>query len=112
MKTVDTNEYMAGVEYYINDKWLVSAGYQYSDFNLDTALYSDLDFAINAHAVGLGFAYDFNKHIRLNAGVMKPFYEQVTKESAVYNGNSLGLSGVDTFKNSRWAWGLGLDFHF
>ena len=108
----NTNEYMAGVEYYINKKWLVSAGYQYTDFNLDTALYSDLDFAINAHAVGLGFAYNFSDHIRLNAGVMKPFYEQVTKESKPYNGNSLGLGGTDIFKNSRWAWGLGVDFHF
>lgn len=108
----NTNEYLAGVEYYINNKWLVSAGYQYTDFNLDSAKYSDLDFAINAHAVGLGFAYNFSEHIRLNAGVMKPFYEQVTKESAVYNGNSLGLGGKDVFKNSRWAWGLGLDFHF
>ena len=103
---------MAGVEYSINDKWLVSAGYQYTDYNLDIAQYSDLDFAINAHAVGFGFAYNFNKHIRLNAGVMKPFYEEVVKESAVYNGNSLNLGGKDVFQNSRWAWGLGVDFHF
>lgn len=108
----NTNEYLAGVEYYINNKWLVSAGYQYTDFNLDTALYSDLDFAINAHAVGFGFAYNFSEHIRLNAGVMKPFYEQVTKQSAVYNDNQLGLSGTDVFQNSRWAWGIGVDFHF
>ena len=108
----NTNEYLAGVEYYINNKWLVSAGYQYTDFNIDVAQYSDLDFAINAHAVGFGFAYNFNDHIRLNAGVMKPFYEEVVKESAIYNGNSLGLGGKDVFKNSRWAWGLGVDFHF
>ena len=108
----NTNEYLAGLEYTISDKWLVSAGWQYTDFNLDNALYSDLDFAINAHAVGFGFAYNFSEHVRLNAGVMKPFYEQVTKESKVYNNNQLGLSGVDVFKNSRWAWGIGVDFHF
>ena len=108
----NTNEYLAGVEYTISDKWLVSAGYQYTDYNLNTALYSDLDFAINAHAVGFGFAYNFSEHIRLNAGVMKPFYEQVEKVSTVYNNNSLNLGGKDIFKNSRWAWGLGVDFHF
>lgn len=108
----NTNEYLAGVEYYINKKWLVSAGYQYTDYNLNTALYSDLDYAINAHAVGLGFAYNFSEHIRLNVGVMKPFYEEVVKESAVYNNNELGLSGKDIYKNARWAWGIGLDFHF
>ena len=108
----NTNEYLAGVEYAITNKWLVSAGYQYTDYNLDIAQYSDLDFAINAHAVGFGFAYNFNDHIRLNAGVMKPFYEEVVKESAVYNGNSLNLGGKDVFQNSRWAWGLGVDFHF
>ena len=108
----NTNEYLVGLEYTISDKWLVSAGWQYTDFNLNNALYSDLDFAINAHAVGFGFAYNFSEHVRLNAGVMKPFYEQVTKESKVYNNNQLGLSGVDVFKNSRWAWGIGVDFHF
>ena len=32
--------------------------------------------------------------------------------STVYNNNSLNLGGKDIFKNSRWAWGLGVDFHF
>ncbi len=108
----NTNEYLAGVEYRINDKWLVSAGYQFSDFNIDPALYSDLDFTCDAHTIGLGFAYNFNEHIRLNAGVMKPFYKEVTREATPYNGNSLGLPGKDVFKFSRWSWGLGVDFHF
>lgn len=108
----NTNEYLLGVEYKINDKWLVSAGYQFSDFNIDPAQYSDLDFTCDAHTIGLGFAYNFSKHIRLNAGVMKPFYKEVERESAIYNDNSLGLAGKDVFKFSRWSWGLGVDFHF
>ena len=108
----NTMEYLAGVEYKINDKWLVSAGYQFTDYTLDTALYSDLDFQCDAHAVGIGLAYNFNKHIRLNAGAMGVFYSDVVKESTVYNGNSLGLPGKDIFKNSRYCWGLGVDFHF
>ncbi len=109
----NTNEYLAGVEYYINNKWLVSAGYQFTDFNIDPAKYSDLDFQCDAHTVGLGFAYNFSEHIRLNAGVMKPFYTDVEKVVETgYNGNSLGLGGKDVFKYSRWAWGVGVDFHF
>ena len=108
----NTMEYLAGVEYKINDKWLVSAGYQFTDYTLDAALYSDLDFQCDAHAVGIGLAYNFNKHIRLNAGAMGVFYSDVVKESTVYNGNSLGLPGKDIFKNSRYCWGLGVDFHF
>jgi long-chain fatty acid transport protein len=109
----NTNEYLAGVEYKINNKWLVSAGYQFTDFNLDVTKYSDLDFVCEAHTIGLGFAYNFNEHIRLNAGVMKPLYKDVTnKVESGYNNNTLGLGGSDTFKYNRWAWGLGVDFHF
>lgn len=108
----NTQEYLAGLEYKINDKWLVSAGYQYTDYSLNPQAYSDLDFQCDAHAIGLGFAYNFNKHIRLNAGAMGVIYKDVVKESAVYNDNSLGLPGKDIFKNSRYCWGLGLDFHF
>lgn len=108
----NTNEYLAGVEYYISDKWLVSAGYQFTDFNLDTTKYSDLDFVCEAHTVGLGFGYNINKHIRLNAGVMKPFYKDIENKSTIYNGNSLGLGGSDTYHYNRWAWGIGVDFHF
>jgi long-chain fatty acid transport protein len=108
----NTQEYLAGLEYKINSKWLVSAGYQFTDYSLNPQAYSDLDFQCDAHAIGLGFAYNFNKHIRLNAGAMGVFYKDVVKESAVYNDNSLGLPGKDIFKNSRYCWGLGLDFHF
>lgn len=108
----NTQEYLAGLEYKINSKWLVSAGYQYTDYSLNPQAYSDLDFQCDSHAIGLGFAYNFNKHIRLNAGAMGVFYKDVVKESAVYNDNSLGLPGKDIFKNSRYCWGLGLDFHF
>lgn len=109
----NTNEYLAGVEYYINNKWLVSAGYQFTDFNLDVAKYSDLDFVCEAHTIGLGFAYNFSEHVRLNAGVMKPLYKDVTKSvESGYNDNTLGLGGSDTYKYNRWAWGIGVDFHF
>lgn len=109
----NTNEYLLGVEYKINDKWLVSAGYQFSDFNIDPAQYSDLDFTCDAHTIGLGFAYNFSKHIRLNAGVMKPFYKEVEKESVVnLTGTGISLDVKDVFKFSRWSWGVGVDFHF
>lgn len=109
----NTQEYLAGLEYKINSKWLVSAGYQFTDYDLDPQAYSDLDFQCDAHAIGLGFAYNFNKHIRLNAGAMAVIYKDVEKVIETgYNNNSLGLGGKDIFKNSRYCWGLGLDFHF
>lgn len=109
----NTQEYLAGLEYKINSKWLVSAGYQFTDYDLDPQAYSDLDFQCDAHAIGLGFAYNFNKHIRLNAGAMAVIYKDVEKVVETgYNNNSLGLGGKDIFKNSRYCWGLGLDFHF
>jgi hypothetical protein len=44
---------------------------------------------------------------------MKPLYKDVTNEvESGYNNNTLGLGGSDTFKYNRWAWGLGVDFHF
>ena len=53
----NTNEYMMGVEWQITDKWLVSAGTQRTQLNMNENAYSDMNFAISSWSIAGGLKY-------------------------------------------------------
>ncbi|MBE6196949.1 MAG: porin family protein [Rikenellaceae bacterium] len=103
----DTNEYLAGAEWTISKRWLVSLGVQRTQYNLDEQYYSDMNFSTSSTSVGLGLKFGITDNIALNAGFMKTFYEDVT---AV--GTYQGVPFEDIYSRSSISWGLGLDFKF
>lgn len=70
----NTWEAVLGVEWDINDKWLVSAGTQRTQYGFDDSDMSDLNFNINSTALCIGGAYKFNDRMKLNFGYMHSFY--------------------------------------
>ncbi|MBO7343509.1 MAG: hypothetical protein J6U45_05700 [Alistipes sp.] len=107
--TGNTTEYLLGAEWQITDKWLVSAGAQYTALDMDPAKYSDMNFSCPSVSVGLGFMYSFSEKIGLNFGVMPTFYQDVTSTGVhSFGGMNLGQY-TDVFSRTSIACGLGLD---
>ena len=108
----NTQEYLFGAEWQINDKWLVSCGVQRTQLDMNENAYSDMNFSNSSWSTGLGVAYRINDMIRINAGIMPTFYEDVTvKGDVVASGIKIG-EYKDIYSRTSMAWGLGLDFKF
>lgn len=69
-KNLDHNTYelLAGIEYRLTDKWLVSAGLQYSNFGTTDNYTSDLSFINDSFMVGAGAKYTINDQWDVNFG--------------------------------------------
>ena len=108
----NTNEYMLGAEWQISEKWLVSAGTQRTQLNMDESKYSDMNFSISSWSVGFGFAYAFADWGRLNLGCMPTFYDSVESTGVhAFGGQPLGQY-KDVYNRTSIAWGIGLDLKF
>ena len=103
----NTNEYMLGVEWEISDKWLVSAGTQRTQLNMNENAYSDMNFSISSWSIAAGLKYQVCDLIGINLGIMPTFYD---KETAV--GQASGINFTDVYHRTSIAWGIGLDLKF
>ena len=104
------NEYLAGVEYRINEMFLVSCGTQFTRTGVTDAYQSDLSFALNSYSLGFGGAINITKNIKVNLAYFFTNYEDWTNPNS-YNGFS-PLKGSDTYSRTNKAFGIGLDFRF
>ena len=103
----NTNEYMLGAEYQINDKWLVSAGTQRTQLNMNENAYSDMNFAISSWSIAAGLKYQACDMVGINLGIMPTIYDE-----AVAVGQVSGVDFKDVYKRTSLAWGIGLDLKF
>lgn len=106
----NTNEYLAGIEYRINDMFLVSTGGQITRYGLGDDFQTDLSFSVNSYSVGLGGAVNLSKNVQLNAGYFVTNYSDYTKASDNYNGT--GMKGSDIFTRTNKVFAIGVDFSF
>ncbi len=107
----NTNEYLAGAEWSITDRWMVSLGAQRTQLNLDESKYSDMNFSISSTSVGLGLKFQITDFMALNAGFMKTFYDKDITNNFV-DATNPALSYKDVYNRTSISWGLGLDFKF
>ncbi len=103
----NTNEYMLGVEWQISEKWLVSAGTQRTQLNMNENAYSDMNFSISSWSIAAGLKYQVCDLVGINLGVMPTIYDE-----AVAVGQASGIDFKDVYKRTSMAWGIGLDFKF
>ena len=108
--TGNTNEYLAGIEYRIDDMFLVSVGGQITRYGLGDNFQSDLSFSVNSYSLGLGGAVNLSKNVQLNIGYFFTNYSDYTKASANYNGT--GVAGTDIFSRTNKVFAAGIDFSF
>ena len=70
-----TNEYLAGVEWDINDKLNVSFGGQLTRYGLTDEYMNDMSFVVNSYSIGLGFSYKIKENITLTAAYFQTNYD-------------------------------------
>ena len=113
------NEYLAGLEYRINDLFLVSGGIQFTQTGVTDNYQSDLSYSLNSYSIGFGGAVNLTRNIRVNLGYFFTNYNDWTKKSDDYgkiNALTQGVlpktPGSDTFSRINKTFGIGLDFRF
>lgn len=108
--TGNTNEYLAGIEYHINDMFLVSIGGQITRYGLGDDFQSDLSFSVDSYSLGFGGAVNLSKNVQLNIGYFFTNYSDYSKASADYNGT--GVAGTDVYSRTNKVFAAGIDFTF
>lgn len=102
----DTNEYLAGAEWDINDKLTISAGGQLTRYGLTDAYMSDISFVVNSYSLGFGFEYKLSDHVNLSAAYFQTNYskyDRVTSESPRIS---------DSFTRTNQVLGVGCELSF
>ena len=92
----NTWEVNFGAEWDINDKWLISGGYQRTQYGFEDAEMVDTSFNVSSDALAIGGAYKFNENMRLNFGYMHSFFvdHEVEAKQSVYTrkNDAVGIS--------------------
>ncbi len=99
----DTNEYLLGAEWNINDIVEVSAGGQRTIYgNTDKGM-NDISFTVNSWSYGLGVGVNVAKNVKINVAYFQTLYEDYNKVTE---------TGQDCFTRSNRVIGIGADFKF
>jgi len=98
-------EFMLGLEYVINDKFLVSAGGQITRLGLTDNFQSDMSFYCNSFSIGVGGAYTIIKNLTLNLSYLFTNFDKYTNNNTVYGGK-------EVYTRTSHAIGIGLDYKF
>ncbi len=110
-----TDEYLAGVEWDINDKITVSAGGQLTRYDLTDAYMNDISFVVNSYSFGFGLNYQLSNVVTLKAAYFQTNYEDYDMDTPAQNVESLGLSipaGHNSFTRTNRVLGLGCELTF
>ncbi len=106
--------FQGGLEYNISKKFLVSAGYIWSNKGVNSQFQSDLDYELATQTFGAGGAYLITDDIKVNVGVNYTAYQKDSKtldhifESPVPQ----DIQCTETYKKSALLFGIGVDFRF
>lgn len=116
-----TLEYNAGVEYDINKKFTVSAGWQSTNYGLpeeeattskDKRFMDDKSFVTCSNSVGLGGVWHFNKKMSFTVAYFHTFYQhkKTTESVELIPGNAINYSADYSRNNNVFAAGIDINF--
>lgn len=116
-----TLEYSAGVEYDINKKFTVSAGWQSTNYGLpeeeattskDKRFMDDKSFVTSSNSVGLGGVWHFNKKMSFTVAYFHTFYQhkKTTESVELMPGNAINYSADYSRNNNVFAAGIDINF--
>ena len=116
-----TLEYNAGVEYDINKKFTVSAGWQSTNYGLpeeeattskDKRFMDDKSFVTSSNSVGLGGVWHFNKKMSFTVAYFHTFYQhkKTTESVELIPGNAINNSADYSRNNNVFAAGIDINF--
>ena len=101
-----TNEYLAGAEWDITDKFTVSAGGQLTRYQLTDEYMNDMSFVVNSYSLGFGFNYKASDIVTLKAAYFQTNYEnydRVTSKDPLIS---------DSFTRTNRVLGIGCELNF
>ena len=101
-----TNEFMAGLEWKLGDKFLVSAGCQYTKFGVSDQWQNDITHHLSNFTMGLGAAYHINERMSLNIGGLYTWYDSSTIKFANPIPHNM------TYDRANKAVAIGIDYRF
>ncbi len=101
--THGTHEFLAGVEYDINEKFTVSCGGQRTDYGLSDSYQQNTSFACDSWSIGMGGAWNINEKVRLNASYFCSLYSNYDKVVSY---------GKETYSRTNHVIGIGVDYKF
>lgn len=103
-----TNEYLGGAEWDINDKINISAGIQFTDYQLTDKYMNDMSFVVDSYSYGFGLTYKFNKTVKASLAYFQTNYsdyDRVTQSDPETGATIVG----DSFTRTNRVLGLGVE---
>ena len=105
-----THEFLAGLEYDINDKFTISCGGQRTDYGISDTFQTNTSFICDSYSLGLGGAVNLTDQLRLNVSYFCSLYSDYTVENPNYLGTN--LPGQDVYSRTNHVIGVGIDYKF
>jgi long-subunit fatty acid transport protein len=96
----NTNEFLAGAEWDINNRVTISAGGQLTRYGLTDKYMNDISFVVNSYSVGFGMNYKIRDNVKLKAAFFQTEYGNYERKE----GNS-----KDVFTRTNRVLGIGCD---
>ena len=101
-----TNEFLGGAEWDVTDRLTISAGGQFTRYQLTDSYMNDMSFVVNSSSVGFGFNYKATDQITLKAAYFQTNYGD-------YDRKDYPTAGVsDSFTRSNRVIGVGCEVSF
>jgi long-subunit fatty acid transport protein len=101
----DSNEYLAGVEWDLNDRLTVSVGGQLTRYGLSDQYMTDMSFVVNSFSFGFGGNYKVSDKVTLKAGYFQTNYDHYKRENYPAEGVS------DDFTRTNRVLGIGCELN-
>ena len=99
----NTNEFLLGAEWDINDRMTISTGAQMTRYGLTDQYMNDMSFVVNSYSIGFGCNYKLNDVVTLKGAFFQTNYGHYDRTDYP----SAGIS--DSFTRSNRVLGLGCD---
>ena len=103
----NTTEYLLGAEYALTDKWTVSAGTQFTNYDVTDNYNSNTGFMMSSYSLGGGLKYSASENLAFNLGVLWTSFDDYSK-TANYN----GIGVQEEYERKSIAGAIGATFSF
>ena len=101
----DSNEYLAGVEWDLNDRFTISGGLQLTRYGVCDQYMNDMSFVVNSYSIGFGANYKASDKVTLKAGYFQTNYDHYKRENYPAQGFS------DDFTRTNRVLGVGCELN-
>ena len=105
-------ELSLGLEYAINEKLGVSAGYLRAQSGVNEAYQTDMSFSLSSNTIGGGFYYNLTDKMVLNLGVGYTSYEDGEKSYSYNLSETVSVPYTNKFYKDNLFLAIGIDISF